>query len=68
MAGEEMLLWEDTGDATHIGGDALNHKAIKLSYVKKTKSLKLKTKEGLLSLKASLCFFVVAFFPQTHEK
>lgn len=72
MAGEEMSLWEDTGDATHIGRDPLNHKTIKLGRAKRLKNLKLKTKDGLLSLKANLCFFfvvvvTVAFFPQTHE-
>lgn len=72
MAGEEMSLWEDTGDATHIGRDPLNHKTIKLGCAKRLKNLKLKTKDGLLSLKANLCFFfvvvvTVAFFPQTHE-
>lgn len=42
MAGEEMLLWEDTGDATHIGGDPLNHETIKLNHVKKNKKSKAK--------------------------
>lgn len=56
MAGEEMSLWEDTGDATHIGRDPLNHKTIKLGCAKRLKNLKLKTKDGLLSLKANLCF------------
>lgn len=69
MAGEEMSLWEDAGDATHIGRDPLNHKTIKLGRVKRLKNLKLKTKDGLLSLKANLCFFLLLlllllFFPR----